>query len=288
MKRQLFAITCTMLASLSLLSANPAQAASKRIDVLEKEPNDLANAPQRLGSLQLDHVYNIQGSLTAQNNRDLVDHYHFFVGRQGRYLARFNGSNPSGVEMLVRDSKGQLVSRATGSMSFTLGAGEYLLEVRSPSNVPPANYAISLITPAVPPLRLTILSAKALSKFDDRVIGVGTERADFRIKPTIAGQVMDSKKVDEDDTPTFNHQVTFQPTVDQLTLPITLRLADEDPGSDDVAHISPDTNQKDLHLTYVPQSGEIFGPGGLRGKLGEPITVAGTSGKKASVTFRID
>jgi hypothetical protein len=287
MNRKLWTIATVTIASLNLLSANFAQAAPQRIDVVDRESNDAASTPQKIGVLHFDRVYTIKGNL--RNNQDRTDNYSFNIGRTGRYIATLVSPQQPNTEMrLYRNDTPIATAKSGVAIDRVLDAGDYRLEAIAPSAAAPFEYVIPLVTPVPPPLRLTIQNAKALSNFDDRPISLGTDRADFRIKPTIDGRAMDSKKIAEDDTPAFNHTVTYQPNATQFSIPIILRLSEEDPGSDETAAISPDPNQKDLHLNYAVRTGEVFGPNGLRGRLGETITVAGTSGKKASITFRID
>jgi hypothetical protein len=302
MKRQFFAMgLLTVFSALSLTTLTNSNvlargvgaglASFKRVTIQDQEPNNVATGAQRIGALHFQHIYNIQGKLRASfgsSSIDAADHYSFNVGRKGQYVATLDSAQPDAVINLYQNNTLIAQAKSGGKIDRSLDAGDYRLEVTAPPSAREFDYKIPLQTPGVPSLRLTVVSAKALSKFDDRLIGFGTEQADFRIKPTIAAQAMTSKKIDENDAPAFNHQLTFQPTVDQITVPIGLRLSEEDPGSDETADISPDTNQQDLQLTYVVRTGEVFGSGGLRGKLGEAITVAGTSGKKASITFKVD
>jgi hypothetical protein len=287
MKCKLLAIATVTIASLNFLSANFAQAAPQRIDVVDRESNDTASTPQRIGTLHFEHVYTIKGNL--RNNQDRTDNYSFNIGRKAQYIATLVSPNQQNAEMRLYRNDTLVANFKSGvAIDRLLDAGDYRLEVTAPAAAAPFEYVIPLVTPVAPPLRLTITNAKALSKFDDRAISLGTDRADFRIKPTIDGRAMDSKKIAEDDTPAFNHTVTYQPNATQFSIPISLRLTEEDPGSDETADISPDPNQKDLQPQYAVRTGEVFGPNGLRGRLGETLTVAGTNDKKASITFRID
>ena len=225
MKRKLLAIATATIASLNLLSANLVQAAPQRIDVVDRESNDAASTPQKIGLLNFDRVYMIQGNL--RNNQDRTDNYSFNIGRKARYLATLVIPNQQNAEMRLYLNDTLIANtKSGGAIDRVLDAGDYRLEVIAPSAVAPFEYVIPLVTPVPPPLRLTIENAKALSKFDDRTISLGTDRADFRIKPTIDGRAMDSKKIAEDDTPAFNHTVTYQPNANQLTIPIILRLTE--------------------------------------------------------------
>lgn len=140
----------------------------------------------------------------------------------------------------------------------------------------------------------TFIDAEALDRFDGRFRG---HRADFRAKVSFLKPTRDlripsvSKKISNNDKPTFDLKHRMSIGTSTRKVPIQLRLVDVDrAGKDDVADISPNFTGRSLDVEYDAILKLVRGPSGeTLGKLGEVITIQGSDkGRRAKISFRID
>lgn len=141
-------------------------------------------------------------------------------------------------------------------------------------------------------VNVTFIDGKAIDRFDGRFRG----KADFRAKITFTKaengrSPAASKKISNNNNPTFNLALGRPFSLSTRKVPIELRLVDVDRASkDDVADISPNVPGRSLNLVYDSARKVVLGPSGEQlGKLGEIITVQGTdSNRRAKISFRVD
>lgn len=149
---------------------------------------------------------------------------------------------------------------------------------------------------------VTVISARALSKFDPSIPLTSKHKADFLARVRIGNAPINStRKFNDNDNPTFNETFQGFAPVSVERIPIHLNLIDSDgdvlPGidlsnlrpDDDVADISPNVDRI-LRLQYIPSTGRILDSTGNQvGRRGQIVTIKGDSGKNdASITFSID
>ncbi|MBE9029325.1 hypothetical protein IQ266_06055 [filamentous cyanobacterium LEGE 11480] len=180
---------------------------------------------------------------------------------------------------------------------------QYLLAITrsTPNSTAARSYIVQLTgfkeTSRYETVKVSILRAKALSRFDTKVPGLKSYKADFEafLKMDIEGSHASDKTrlFKNNDDPRFNHTYTSRVRTTQKRIPIELSLRDRDGdvfagGAHDQADISP-TRDRRLQLSYEPSTGKVFGPTGrVIGKRNQQITVTGNSRKdNASITFKI-
>ncbi|MBE9029029.1 hypothetical protein IQ266_04540 [filamentous cyanobacterium LEGE 11480] len=139
---------------------------------------------------------------------------------------------------------------------------------------------------------LTVIKAKALTKFDRKIRFTKRHRPDFYLITRASGHRGRTRRKNNQDNPTFNHKVVVKPTKSSSGLVFNIQLLDSDIGKDDQADISPDRRKRDLSVVYTFRTGKIslFGQRQpVLGRVGEVITVKGDAKKnRASLTFKIN
>lgn len=127
----------------------------------------------------------------------------------------------------------------------------------------------------------------------DRLV-ITNELPDFYVVPSIDGRQLDrSRVISESIQPTFNHTVSTKVAMSKNRIPIALKLMDNDtpPNADEIADISPLSDQKVLTMSYEPSTKAIYGPDNRKlGELGQAITVKGNKdrfGGEVEITFSI-
>ncbi|MBE9029031.1 hypothetical protein IQ266_04550 [filamentous cyanobacterium LEGE 11480] len=138
---------------------------------------------------------------------------------------------------------------------------------------------------------LTVLKAKALSKFDRSIPFSKKGRPDFYVLTKVntqRGHTVSLKRNNQNN-PTFNHKLTSRIPENNL-VEYTIRLKESDAGRDDTADINPVRRRNNLEVIYDANARAVFMPNGRRlGRLGETITVQGDSkSRRASITFKLE
>jgi len=145
-------------------------------------------------------------------------------------------------------------------------------------------------------VRVTITAVDAIDCFD-QTLGFGCGDADFYPLVTIDGteQGSDSLQVEDDNHPRpSNWQFTQPAQLSEGKVPVKIRIFDSDGAfrfGDDQASISPNGSDLNLDVNLAPckLSGDVTMDCANGGSLTETkdIQTQGTSGDRASVTFRI-
>ncbi|MBE9029033.1 hypothetical protein IQ266_04560 [filamentous cyanobacterium LEGE 11480] len=139
---------------------------------------------------------------------------------------------------------------------------------------------------------MTVLKAKALSKFDPKIPFTKRHRPDFYLMTKVSTKkgYQRSGKHKNKKVAHFNHKIVSRLPKTRLMV-YTIRLLDSDRlVRDDVADINPERGKRTLTVYYEPKTGYVFGSKGRRlGKHGQKFTIKGDSRQhRASITFRID
>ncbi|MBE9029010.1 hypothetical protein IQ266_04440 [filamentous cyanobacterium LEGE 11480] len=148
-------------------------------------------------------------------------------------------------------------------------------------------------------IQVSIIKAKAHSRFDPRIPFRKTHRADFYSRVVVQGKFLGNTQVKSNtDRPTFNQTFIHKVSRHSKFAGIGIDLYDSDSGSaDDQADISPGRFGARLNLMYELNTGKIYhqdrqgsvsGPKTFIGRAGQTITMRGDGKNAAELTFRIN
>ncbi|MBE9029030.1 hypothetical protein IQ266_04545 [filamentous cyanobacterium LEGE 11480] len=153
---------------------------------------------------------------------------------------------------------------------------------------------------------LTVVKAKALSKFDPKIRFTKRHRPDFYVKSSCMGKESRSSTKSNQNNPTFNHRLVVRLTERAKArgkVNCQIALYDSDPGLDDLADIAPKSEYRSLSLEYRlgsrfvryrSKNARSVRDNPRRGFrniafIGQTKTVKGTKQKHAaSITFKLE
>jgi hypothetical protein len=288
MQRSCFMASFTTISMLSaIVGIQFAQAATVR----ETTDFDQLRQPRVIGTIPSDLEGSVEGNdvsdiIRFKPSSDISTIKVSFSGANAAYTIVEDVNNSSRVDVGDRTLV-QQTTKNPGKPIRVVSDKTYLAEVVKRNAG--SSYRLSLHG-ARPQLQARLMQAKvvsmkALSNFD--LVG----DADFGVSISIDGSPLQAKKVNGNNSPTFNFGVRQEIPIDKEVVDIKIYSFESDPGSTiNEPDISPDPNDRNLKLRYFPRTGEVFGPGNRRlGTAQEVITVQGDASKhKASITFTLN
>ncbi|MBE9029025.1 hypothetical protein IQ266_04520 [filamentous cyanobacterium LEGE 11480] len=294
MKRQLMALCLLGLTGGSLLGTIAPAAAGVR-SIQEKEPN-FPKAAAVTPIYAADDAVSFAGAMTGNDREDI--HAFRMNRKDAQFSLNYFGSGSRNISLSLYedtnkngqfDASDKFLLRARpAKIRFvnTSAGTNYLLRATKSQNAG-GRYVVTIAKP-LRVVSLSVLSAKALTKFDRKVPFTKKHRADFFVNVRTGGKsVITTKRIKDNDNPRFT-KATHSQITDQPQVTYDIRLKDSDPGRDDQADISP-TGARTLRIRYSPITNEVFGPNGKRiGFGGRTITMRGNARKnRASISFRL-